>query len=230
MAFISIDSTNTEEIYEQAATKITSQIAEICSREGKCSIGLVGGRMQEHLLSALTAKLKGISGRIDVYWLDERISGEKNYLPAIRHMERMRGNLIHIFWHPLKTTSKESIISEGERVLSKLTKERGTLVFDIVILSAGEDGHIASVFPRSPLIVKTEKKYFFVDNSPKPPTERVSVSAGFLLTASHGHLFFMGAGKQKAYGQYLDPSVHLRECPAKLLNKLPDLTVYSCAD
>lgn len=51
--------------------------------------------------------------------------------------------------------------------------------FDLAILGIGEDGHIASVFPGSPIIDSSDIVAHITD-SPKPPEERITVTPRML--------------------------------------------------
>ncbi len=68
--------------------------------------------------------------------------------------------------------------------------------FDLVLLGLGEDGHTASLFPGHPLGEQvTDPPVLAVLDAPKPPPERVSLSA-WRLGCSHGVLFLI-AGDDK---------------------------------
>jgi 6-phosphogluconolactonase len=77
-----------------------------------------------------------------------------------------------------------------ENTLKKIDK------FDVVLLSMGEDGHIASLFPghaySKDLSVIIEK------DSPKPPKERISMSYQQLSKAHYVFKLIIGESKQKA--------------------------------
>ena len=71
------------------------------------------------------------------------------------------------------------------------------LPFDGVLLGMGEDGHTASLFPTHQHA--ENETVHAVYNSPKPPSDRVSLSAKVLSDADEVLFLISGAGKQDAY-------------------------------
>jgi 6-phosphogluconolactonase len=72
--------------------------------------------------------------------------------------------------------------------------------FDFVLLGLGEDGHTASLFPGGPW--NDGGATVAVANAPKPPPQRISMSAS-RLSAAHNVLFLVsGAGKQQAVNDW----------------------------
>ncbi len=81
---------------------------------------------------------------------------------------------------------------------------RGVGEFDLVLLGLGEDGHTASLFPGHDLGVTAQSPdVLAVRNAPKPPPERVSISAHRLGRAREVLFLVSGASKQAAVAAWL---------------------------
>jgi 6-phosphogluconolactonase len=96
---------------------------------------------------------------------------------------------------------------------------------DFIILSAGEDGHIASLFPNHPSIKDEALGYIRVENSPKPPADRFSLSKNTISKSKNAALLFFGEEKYDAFQEFNNPLLSEIECPAKLLDSIEKLTV-----
>jgi len=71
--------------------------------------------------------------------------------------------------------------------------------FDVVLLGMGEDGHTASLFPgRDWGGAPGSPDVLAVHAAPKPPSERVSLSAGRLNRSAKVWFVITGAGKREA--------------------------------
>jgi 6-phosphogluconolactonase len=80
-------------------------------------------------------------------------------------------------------------------------------ILDLVFLGMGEDGHVASLFPGAPAkVVQCTDPFLVVENSPKPPPRRISLSYNALAAARQVWVLISGAGKEKALAESLDLS------------------------
>lgn len=87
---------------------------------------------------------------------------------------------------------------EGAKAYAKTLS--GVRTFDLVILGLGEDGHTASLFPGQ--AVDNSADVVPVFNSPKPPSDRVTISQN-RLNDTHEVMFLVtGAGKQEALNNW----------------------------
>jgi 6-phosphogluconolactonase len=82
-----------------------------------------------------------------------------------------------------------------ENILEKIDK------FDVVLLSVGEDGHTASLFPNREYAQNNDMVLEF--NSPKPPAERISMSFSRLNKAKYVFKIVIGETKKKAVDLWL---------------------------
>jgi 6-phosphogluconolactonase len=81
-----------------------------------------------------------------------------------------------------------------ERVTRSLTEAfEGRL--DVLLLGMGTDGHVASLFPEHDALRATAP-VVLVDDSPKPPRERITLTLPCLHTATAAVLLATGAGKR----------------------------------
>lgn len=107
----------------------------------------------------------------------------------------------------------------------EIKKFRGK--FDIVLVSAGEDGHIASLYPNHPSISDSSDYYIYIDNSPKPPNLRMSASKNMILRSKIGIILFYGEIKKDAYLNFLNKNMDYISCPAKLISEIPESYVIT---
>jgi len=84
--------------------------------------------------------------------------------------------------------------------------------FDAVVLSMGEDGHIASLFPDN-FDSQVTNSAVAVSDSPKPPAERISIS--LLRLANSKNICVLACGESK-----LAALADIRNGPVGLLDKI----------
>ena len=82
-------------------------------------------------------------------------------------------------------------------------------VLDLIFLGMGEDGHVASLFPNASVeIVNSAKPFLAVENSPKPPLKRISMSYAIIAAAKQVWVLASGTGKEVALRESLGQNGH----------------------
>ncbi|MFF2633693.1 6-phosphogluconolactonase [Microbacterium sp. NPDC058021] len=75
--------------------------------------------------------------------------------------------------------------------------------FQVTFLGVGADGHIASLFPDRPEIQVTDRAVVPVRDSPKPPSDRITVTRPVINSAVRVWMVLAGADKAAALGLVL---------------------------
>ena len=178
-------------------------------------VALSGGRIAQKFFAATVeqAKVRKISfGRVHFFWADERCvppdDPESNFKLANE-----------LLFAPLKIPASQIHRIRGEdspKVAVKLAEEElrrvvsadktGQPALDLIFLGMGEDGHVASLFPgASPEILNCASPFLAIENSPKPPPRRISLSYAAIAAAKQVWVLVSGAGKEAALRESLRP-------------------------
>jgi 6-phosphogluconolactonase len=187
-------------------------------------IGVPGGRNITPILNYLI-KEKLPWEKIHIFMVDERLVPIDNEESNFRLIKEILNHFIpKENLHPFIYDSESSYfgIKSYEDEINKYGGD-----FDIVLVSAGEDGHIASLYPNHPSISDNSEHYIFVDNSPKPPLRRMSASKNMILRSKIGIVLFYGEIKREAYLNFLNKELDYTNCPAKLLSELSESYVIT---
>lgn len=90
---------------------------------------------------------------------------------------------------------------------------------DLVLLGTGPDGHIASLFPHAAAVSETGRRAVAIDDSPKPPPQRITVTPRVLAEARAVCVLAAGEGKAAAIARAHDPRTQASDCPAALVRE-----------
>jgi len=176
-----------------AATLILASARDAIAAHGEFRLVLAGGQTPLAVYARL-ASAHADWPRWHWYFGDERClpagdAGRND--SAIRHVW-----LDHIAAPPgnIHAFSAELGAQAAARQYAALLAGLGE--FDLVLLGLGADGHTASLFPGRPLDASAE--VLAVHDAPKPPTERVTLSAARLSRARQVLFLITGADKRAA--------------------------------
>jgi 6-phosphogluconolactonase len=190
------------------AARLVTTIARIQSDHGEASIVLTGGRIAGSVLFALADPMASDAidwTRVDLWWGDERYlpSGdpERNDYLADTHLLTqitIPSTCVHRILGPdsAETVEDAALTYAAElSVTAAARRRKGRPMFDIVLLSIGPDGHVASLFPEAGSL-RSEAVTLAIVDSPKPPPVRVSM--GFSALNDCSEAWLMASGEEKA--------------------------------
>lgn len=97
---------------------------------------------------------------------------------------------------------------------------------DLAILGVGEDGHVASLFPGHPALTQNDLRAVAVEDAPRPPKRRLSLTLRFLLQAKK--IWLVGVGPRKLPVLHAALSKTQRHTPLDIvLQQAKDVTVFT---
>ncbi|HLP23746.1 MAG TPA: 6-phosphogluconolactonase [Microbacteriaceae bacterium] len=198
------------------AAGVAASFADLCSswlasHDGPMHVALTGGRSGAASMRALAALPEEAIDwdRIHLWWGDERWlpagDSERNDELAdqclLNHISIPAGN-IHRVAAPDQGIDIDEAAARYRNELARFETDPnwGHPEFALVFLGVGPDGHIASLFPHRTGIEVTDVPVIAVTDSPKPPSERVSITRPVINSAAHVWLMLSGADKASALG------------------------------
>ena len=221
---------NKEEIDNKGAIIIEDAINALLKQQDKVVLAIPGGRSVSGIFEKL--KTKAIDWqKVHIFMIDERLVdisdpesnfllAKKSFLNELFDSAKMPETNAHpfIFNHNISDYGTGNYEQELRSIGGK---------YDIILLSSGEDGHVGALYPHHHSISNCAEYFITMVDSPKLPCERISSSLNLLLTAKYGILLFLGEAKQAALNSFLNKNLNIEDCPAKLVDKIPDSWVLT---
>lgn len=201
---------NKQDLANEAAKRAVDILQEATLQYGSATWVLAGGTTPELAYKVIaTTYLDSLDwSKVMFVMGDERIapltSSDNNWHAAeaalLRHIPDAT------FLRPKSDQSAEVARDDYIMQLESLPKNAsGQPRLDLVWLGVGEDGHTLSLFPGHPDFTQTDRLVAAVHNSPKPPSNRISLTLHALMSAEHCDILAAGEGKADALSQALQP-------------------------
>jgi 6-phosphogluconolactonase len=225
---------NVEGAMREVAVKIFAVCKSKASHE-PLIVGLCGGRSVVGLLGALRAESvnqpRDLLGRIQFFMVDERLvpltDDQSNYGGLKRLLFDTlveQGAISQEQLHPFVAdyTRGDFGCSSYEAELKSVGGK-----FTVVVLGIGEDGHIAGLFPYHQALNASGETFVHFNDSPKPPSGRMSASPALITGSQLSVILALGEGKRAAWNAFNDNSVAVEACPSKLALKAGECLVVT---
>jgi 6-phosphogluconolactonase len=220
---------------DAAAERLTELIEQSIVQRSRAYVSLTGGTTPQATYEALADAARPWRERIDwsrvhLFWGDERCvppdHPDSNFGMANRalvehvpipadHVHRMRGEL---------SDPQQAAVEYAEQLPS---------TFDVMLLGLGEDCHIASIFPGSPLLVPSPSAAHAAPgkgDTPRPTAstiapngqKRITLTPPALLNSRSIVMLVSGRGKAAAVSNAIEGPLDVQRSPCQLLREAGD--------
>jgi 6-phosphogluconolactonase len=205
---------NTADWAYEAAVLIHDEITGCVNKKGNCTILLTGGRSSMKIYQAWS-RLPGFNKirHVNFYFGDERCvprnHADSNYALVMKNLfpngVPCACNIYGI-----------NVQGLDPAVAAKKYSEILPFEIDLLLLSLGDDGHIASIFPGSKLLSEFDSRVLPV-SEPSIRHNRISITPAVLKEAEKVYIFAVGKEKQKMLCRVLSSPENERILPAQLV-------------
>lgn len=204
-------------------------------KEAPLAIGLCGGRsvvgVLQELVRASVTQPQELMQRLHFFMVDERIvpltDPDSNFGGLKRQLfdqliaqGLIRENQLHPF-----SASLDDAPQRCEEYYRELEGFGGS--FSVVVLGVGEDGHIAGLFPRHPVLGQSTTGFACFFDSPKPPPARMTATRALIEKSSLAVLLALGEGKRQAWVDFNDTHSSVQDCPARMVKEIGEYLIVT---
>jgi 6-phosphogluconolactonase len=199
-------------LVEKVAAVFERDGQQALSARGSFSIALPGGSVATAFFPRL-ARVPFDWLRADFFWGDERAvppsDPESNYGLA-RSLWLSPAGVPEDRIHRMEAEAADAAAA-AVRYAAELQRLLGAPPrLDFVLLGVGPDGHVCSLFPGHPLLEEQARWVAAVEDSPKPPPRRLTLTLPVLAAAGHVVVAATGAAKAAVVREALeDPGSRL---------------------
>jgi 6-phosphogluconolactonase len=207
------------DIADVVAERLLARIVDLQATRDGVHVCLTGGSTANLMYERFADRAADSdldATKLHLWWSDERFvpatDPQRNSLQAIERLARtIPIHSAHIHMMAARDGRKDAHESA-----SVYESELDDTRFDVTLLGLGADGHCASIFGNHPSFdLTTTRLAIGVEDSPRPPTERISLTFNALNRSREVWFIATGASKAHAVAACLDgdpsrPASHVR--------------------
>jgi len=200
-------SPDTEALVTRVGGLLAEAISEAIAARGSALIVLTGGGTGIGLLAQLGTHPVDWS-RVHLFWGDDRFvprdddeRNEKQAREALLDRISIPAENVHpmppsdgAFGDDLETAAR----AYQDELSEQAENGSPTPTFDVHLLGMGGEGHINSLFPHTVAVRETERMVLGVDDSPKPPPRRITLTLPAVRRSRQVWLVVSGSAKADA--------------------------------
>ncbi len=200
---------NPEALAQAVAARFITTLNELLAQRDSVHVVLTGGSVGIGVLQAVAQHDDRDSidwSRVHAWWGDERWVPRDH---ADRNAVQAHDALLNHVAIPSAQVHAFPASDDGVALADAAAQYHHELLnagggrmptFAVTLLGVGPDGHIASLFPEREGPRVTDSTVLAVEDSPKPPPQRLTLSLPLLNSSEHVWLVLAGADKASALG------------------------------
>ena len=194
------------ELTTEVIAQLLQSIEEGLTERARFDLALTGGTLglaiSKSLVEVLNQNSEDFAG-LHIWWSDERFvesnSEERNAIPFHNKLHN-KNVIVHEVISSDQGTAQEA--------LADYDSQLENVDLDLAILGLGPDGHVASIFPgRSDL--DNLNRVFLIEDSPKPPSVRISFTMAMINSAEKVWIVATGEGKADAVTKIIEADLSI---------------------
>ncbi|ORY63424.1 6-phosphogluconolactonase [Pseudomassariella vexata] len=183
------------------------------TRHGIFKIGVSGGSLPKTLAQALLLPPSSNDDKVrwdkwEIFFADERAvpldHEDSNYALLKKELlDRIPAGAGQPTVHPIDAqylSDTQELADQYEQLLVRSFASRDSVklpIFDLLLLGSGPDGHTCSLFPGHALLRETSAWVAPIDDSPKPPPRRITLTLPVVTHAVKVAFVATGGGKKE---------------------------------
>ncbi|KAK1751738.1 glucosamine-6-phosphate isomerases/6-phosphogluconolactonase-domain-containing protein [Echria macrotheca] len=201
-------------------------------RHGVFKVGVSGGSLPKTLAQALLARSSSDADTVrwdkwEIFFADERAvpldHPDSNYaLLKAELLDKLPADTPQPTVHtidPEQLGDTQELADVYEQVLVRSFASRDSVklpIFDLLLLGCGPDGHTCSLFPGHELLRETSAWVAPIEDSPKPPPKRITLTLPVVTHSVRVAFVATGGGKKEIMKEIFEEGKGL---PCALVNE-----------